>query len=606
MPYDLLPRPRRLSPSGATLDCSGARWVLVDPELPARVRDHTRRFARKHASQFPGLQVSAGRPANGSVLLRLEHDGSLPPQGYALQTRADGALLRARDAAGAFYGLQTMGQVLRQSDRSIEGFHLEDWPDFPARGVMLDISRCKVPRMETLFGLVDLLAGLKLNQLQLYTEHTFAYSAHEVVWADASPMTPQQVLELDAYCRDRHVELVPNQNSFGHFGRWLKHPGYKHLAECPEGYETPWGRRVDHGSTLRPNDESLELLRELYSELLPNFTSGLFNVGCDETWELGRGWSAPLCEQRGSSTRVYLDFLRSIQDLVAEHERTMMFWGDIILKEPELIESLPPDTIALEWGYEFDHDFAGRCEEFAEAGVPFYVCPGTSSWNSLVGRIPNALGNLASAARQGLAHGACGYLVTDWGDGGHHQHLPVSYPGYAAGAAHSWCLETNEDLDLEASVNRHILRDPTGTAGAVLFGMGRQVDRVQKRFHNKSVFNSLLFGGDISDALEGVVPDELHACVDTFEELARMVPRARPGRPDAGLLRRELANGLALARAGCLRGLAVLGEDIGTRDLYADLRSALGRFEDIWLTRNRPGGLHESSARLRHIIDNLD
>ena len=100
---------------------------------------------------------------------------------------------------------------------------------------MFDVTRDRVPTLQTLFDLVDLLAGLKLNQLQLYTEHTFAYRGHEVVWQDASPITGEEVLTLDAYCRERYVELVPNQNSFGHMHRWLKHEEYVHLAESAEG-----------------------------------------------------------------------------------------------------------------------------------------------------------------------------------------------------------------------------------------------------------------------------------------------------------------------------------------------------------------------------------
>jgi len=96
---------------------------------------------------------------------------------------------------------------------------------------MLDISRNKVPSMATLYSLVDLLAGLKINHLQLYTEHTFAYAAHREVWADASPMTAEEVLLLDSYCRERFIELAPNQNSFGHLQGWLRLPRYREMAE---------------------------------------------------------------------------------------------------------------------------------------------------------------------------------------------------------------------------------------------------------------------------------------------------------------------------------------------------------------------------------------
>src|SRR2546428_658255 len=83
--------------------------------------------------------------------------------------------------------------VSRHGPGRIPCVDIVDWPDFPVRGAMLDISRDKVPRMKTLYRLVDWLASLKINQLQLYTEHTFAYSKHRVVWKDASPMTPQEI-----------------------------------------------------------------------------------------------------------------------------------------------------------------------------------------------------------------------------------------------------------------------------------------------------------------------------------------------------------------------------------------------------------------------------
>ena len=87
--------------------------------------------------------------------------------------------------------------------------------------------------------------------------------------------------------------------------------------------------------------------------------------------------------------------------------------------------------------------------------MPWWVCPGTSSWNSLAGRTENCLANLRAAARAGLAHGATGFLNTDWGDNGHWHFLPVSFLGIAAGAALSWHQEGHAaDRLLRASWTR--------------------------------------------------------------------------------------------------------------------------------------------------------
>ena len=224
---------------------------------------------------------------------QIENDKSIShSQGYRLSIAPTGITISASAPAGQFYAAATLRQLRRQFPKSLPCMEIEDHPDFPVRGVMLDISRDKVPTMQTLFALVDLLAGWKINQLQLYMEHTFAYSQHKTVWAAASPMTAEEISDLDAYCQERFIELVPNQNSFGHMERWLKHPQYQHLAEAIDGADTPWGFRWKGPFSLCPTDPaSIELLAGLYAELLPNFSSRLFNVGCDETFDIGQGRS---------------------------------------------------------------------------------------------------------------------------------------------------------------------------------------------------------------------------------------------------------------------------------------------------------------------------
>ena len=378
----------------------------------------------------------------------------LGDQRYQLTIGPQGIDIAAGDPTAVAYAERTLAQLVTQFGEVLPCLTIDDWPDFPVRGVTLDVSRDKVPTMDTLRGLVDQLAGWKINQLQLYTEHTFAYAEHRTVWEHASPITAEEIRGLDAYCRERFIELVPNQNSFGHMERWLKHPRYAHLAEAPGGAETPWGFRWQGPFSLCPTDPaSLEFLSGLYAELLPNFSSGLFNVGFDETFDIGQGRSRSAVERRGV-TAVYLDFLRRVSEVVRSHGRRMMFWGDIILHHPEQIANLPPDVIALNWGYEADHPFEKEAAAFAAAGVPFHVCPGTSTWNSIAGRTDNCLANLQNAADAGRKHGAAGYLITDWGDNGHLQYQSASYLGFMAGAAMSWCAETNADTDWPTALDR--------------------------------------------------------------------------------------------------------------------------------------------------------
>ena len=392
------------------------------------------------------------------------------PEGYALKISQTGVEITFRETGGLRAATATLRQLLRNYGRRLPCLRIRDWPDFARRGVMLDISRGRVPKLETLLDLAEKLSDFKINELQLYTEHTFAYQKYKSVWQSWGALTAKEIQILDARCRELGIDLVPNQNSFGHLRYFLADPRLKKLAEISEPYEDDSKEFVRHPTTLAPNHPgTIPFLRGLYDELLPNFSSQLFNVGCDETWDLGRGQSKKLCDRFGKG-KVYLEFLKKIQREVSARGKTMMFWGDIILKYPELIRELPKNVIALNWGYEADHPFDKEAAQFAKAKVPFYVCPGTSTWQSLIGKHDNALANLRSAAKAGKKHGAIGFLITDWGDGGHPQPLAVSWPMFAAGAALAWNAKGFDQRTLVPVLARDVFGNPKAAKAAFDLG----------------------------------------------------------------------------------------------------------------------------------------
>ncbi len=412
------------------------------------------------------------------------------PEGYALAITKRGIEMSFREPGGLRAGAATMRQLLRQYGRRLPCLKIRDWPDFPHRGVMLDVSRGRVPRLETLLDLAGKLADFKINELQLYTEHTFAWRKYKSVWQRGGALTAKEVRILDARCRELGIDLVPNQNSFGHLRHFLEHPALKKLAEVSAPYEDAGGEWVRRPTTLAPNHPgTIPFLRGLYDELLPNFSSRYFNVGCDETWDLGRGQSRKLCERLGPG-RVYLGFLKKIHREVARRRRQMMFWGDMVLKHPELIRELAafgvppsggsrrppkggtPNLIALNWGYEANHPFEKETAQFARAKVPFYVCPGTSTWQTLIGKHDHALANLRAAAGAGRKSGALGCLITDWGDGGHPQPPAVSWPMLLAGAALAWNARDFDERKLVHVLSRDVFGDPTRRMAAAAFHLG--------------------------------------------------------------------------------------------------------------------------------------
>ncbi len=593
----LLPAPRRIRPCGGLFRIPD-RFGIDSPEGYARSRT-----AVVQALEAAGAVVSKDWNGAGRAAVTLVRDpGAGPsPEGHCIVIAPDGIRVAAPDEAGWLRAAATLRQIARLCGREWPCMEIEDAPAFPVRGVLLDISRDKVPTMDTLRGIVDLLADLKFNRLELYTEHTFAYRAHPGVWADASPITPEEVRTLDGWCIERGVELVPNQNSFGHMERWLKHPRYAPLAEAPEGSIPPWGGPRRGPSTLDPaNPASFELVRGLYDELLPCFTSRTINVNCDETWELGQGRNRARCEAAGRG-RVYLEYLLKIHGDVRARGFAMQAWGDIVHQHPELIPELPRDLAMLEWGYEAAHDFNGRCGRFATAGVPFLVCPGTSTWNSIAGRWTNALGNLAAAARAGLAQGAEGYIVTDWGDGGHWQPWPASWLPLAAGAACAWSGVPPDGMDLLRAADAHIFRDTAGEAAALARDLA-DVYRLPGREPDNASMLFKWLQPEVPEALRtGFDPARIRAAAEALEGIASRLPRLRLMRDDAAQVRDEFAWGASLMRAGALRGAALCeGRTDGEAraDISAALRETVAEHRRLWLLRNRPGGLRDSAGRL--------
>ncbi|HUQ39595.1 MAG TPA: glycoside hydrolase family 20 zincin-like fold domain-containing protein [Acidimicrobiales bacterium] len=522
----------------------------------------------------------------------------LPPQGYRLTVRGGAPSVEAPDGAGEFYARCTTEQLRRLHPEAIPDMVIEDWPDFAVRGVMLDISRDKVPTLETVERLVAVLATQKINHVQLYMEHTFAYDGHEVVWARASPFTAEEMAELDGFCRRLHVELSANQNCLGHMERWLAHDRYRPLAIRPDGFPDHRGR-IRPPTTIRPADPaSLTLVRDLLGQLVATTGGRHVHVGLDEPWELD--------DDRFGDYLAHIAALRAAPELDG---REMLMWGDIVAHHPDQASALPDGVTVCEWGYEADSPFAARTSVLAAAGRPFWVSPGTSSWNSILGRTTNMVDNVRAAVAAGRADGATGLLTTDWGDNGHLQYLPVSAPGFAWAAAMSWCAESNAELDLATALDTHVFEDPSGSLGGALLALGDAHRLVEPQLPNMSVLALPLYAPTVrmgTGWTEGMTVDGLDRVRAALDDAGAAVAGSTGRDP---LVRDELANAVALVDLLVRDARARLGGDgslasvpTAARRAFADeIGLIIDCHRDLWLARNRPGGLEDSVGRLSRL-----
>lgn len=618
-PLKLLPHPQIVTRSEGYYRLPAKGSIVLAGEANRAVLPAARKLQLVISLNLQlSLPLSVGSRPSVHPVCSFSYNRQLPAGGYEISIEENGISVTYNSPEGAYYAVATLKQILEQSGRDVPYMHIRDEPDFAARGLMLDISRNKIPKLETLYRIVDLMADLKLNQLQLYIEGSpFAYESFPKVWELETPISGEDILCLDAYCRERYIELVPNQNSFGHMEGWLTRPEFNDLAEIPGGFMLPdsmvdtdlypGGLFMEPGTFHTEDPKVLDLLAAMYDDLLPYFTSNQFNVGCDETYELGLGKSKAAAGDGGKG-RIYLSFLQKIHELVAQRGKTMQFWGDIIIQHPELIPQLPKDIIAMEWGYSAAHPFEADTAKFREAHIPFYVCPGTSSWNSLTGRSDNMLANLRSAAVHGKNNGAIGYLITDWGDFGHWQHLPVSYAGFVYGAALAWNVDNNLEADVAGYLNTSVFFDRSKKIGQLLLDLGNYYKLESDVIRHNDTEMSMLLRSHLNNVQ---IAANLHA--EHFDHLERYINRMEATLEelalecdDAGLVTGELANGIHFVKHAVQLGrikkqLSASPSEIDPLLIHQqinDLDLLLHHYRQLWIRRNRSGGLEKSVRSL--------
>lgn len=439
---------------------------------------------------------------------------------YELEIGADRVRAQASGASGLRYAVETLSQLLLRGKESFPGCAIEDAPELGMRGVLLDVSRGKVPTLATLERVVDLMVGLKLNLLMLYTEHVFRFRRHPLIGEDASPMSASELRELDDYASERHVELVPTLQSLGHMQQILKLPRYSGLAES----DKKW--------SLSPAlDESYAFLDDLYSEYLGNFRSHWFNANCDEPVDLGKGRSKEWADKEGIGA-VFAAHLERVRALAAMHGKKTMAWADVVHDHPDAIPHLPKDLVLIDWWYEADHDF-DRVRVFRDHGFEFLTAAGTSSWNTLFPRVTNAIANIRGHAEAAKRYGAMGLVITDWGDNGHYNLLGNSIYPLAFAAQAAWGRSDLEPATFDRAFSLQLFSDSTGFWGRLYRRVGSLHETGFDHF-NHSPLKSLYFD-DLTEPkfTHRVEPSALKATLVKLVQARADFERERDGRPAA-------------------------------------------------------------------------
>ncbi len=553
--------------------------------------------------------VAIGRRTSKADIT-VKRDPAIAEEGYRIEIGENGVIISASYEAGVFYAFKTLIQLVNQFGARLPYTEIEDKPYFKIRGYLFDISRDKIPTLDTLKEKVDMLADLKINHLELYIEGApFSYNNYEDMWQGADPITGEDILELDRYCKERFIELVPTQNTFGHMGKWLFDGGYSNLAECPNGFINKDGGFVPWPMCLDPNDpEAFKLVTDTSDDLLNYFSSDKFNVCCDETLELGLGKSKAECAEKGIG-RVYLDYLMKLYNYCKSKGKKMLFWADIINEYPELVAEFPKDVLVLNWGYYNDLPKESSCENFEKNGIPYCVCPGTAIWNTVTGNTVQAFDNIKTTVMKGVRHGAEGVINTEWGDCGHLQGNYSALPAAVYGAMMSWQPEINADADIADVINR-MLGDRTEEIGSLLIDAGKY-DALEKVHQENITFSFRLLRNNLTetDSVKECVHSDFDKVEKYIDTLLERAYGASDSFYDGQLIVSELITGLRAIK---------LAQEIGHFKIYLrdgnaakvkeyglkirnGYNAVINGITDGWMKKNKVSNMH---GALRPFVDN--
>ena len=407
------------------------------------------KFSRSHSRKTILIGLLS-HPAIQQALksVAMTAPATLNEEGYVLSVTPESVTVAGVTSAGVFYGLQSLKQLVRgtAADAYIQGVSIVDWPAMRWRGVSDDISRGPVPTVEYVKRQLRTFAMYKLNMHSFYMEHTFSSKSHPLIGPEGGSLTPEEIRELVAYAKQYHIELVPEQQTFGHLHKALKLEKYNPLAETP------------YGDVLSPQqEETYKLIADWYKELNELFPGKFFHIGEDETFELGEGQSREAARAKGVGA-VYFEHLNRVRDLLKPYDRKLIFWGDIALNHPDLIGNIPKEMIVANWDYAPKDDYTNRIKPFKDAGLEQFVCPGVWGWNQIFPNIDASSKNIINFVRDGQAAGATGMLNTSWDDDGESL-FEMSWYGIVLGAAASWQPQVVDQKKFDADFDWAFFRN---------------------------------------------------------------------------------------------------------------------------------------------------
>lgn len=369
-----------------------------------------------------------------ALALKDERPGPDSRESYRISIRPDGAQVSANSSAGLFYAVQTLRQMVegRAAQAVLPQAEVHDWPSMAYRGFMMDLSHGSIMREDEILRQLDFLARFKANQYYFYSEAAIELKGYPLL-NPKGRYAQAEIKRIIDYARDRHIDVVPCVELYGHLHDLFRIERYADMAA------------LEHGGDINPtHPKTAALLKDWVGQLTALFPSPWMHVGLDEPFELEAAGSAAAGGIQPAE--LYRRHLEQVTNLVRAQGKRTLFWADIeagarvFNKYPELVTQLPADVVPVPWYYAAKPDYTAWVEPFGKARKPMVVAPGVTCWNEIFPDYTTTFTNIDGFIAAGRKHGAIGVINTGWTDDAQTIYR-MALPGMAYGAAASWQAE---------------------------------------------------------------------------------------------------------------------------------------------------------------------
>lgn len=384
-PIALVPQPSHTVRRAGAFVLTKDTTILIDKDSADAANVSKQLAERINRSTGLNLNVSpsdaVGVVHNAFLLTTKNADAALGAEGYTLEATPDGVMIRATDGPGLFYGTQTLLQLLppqvfsptkvkESVNWSIPAVKIDDQPSFRWRGLMLDVSRHFFNKDEVK-NFIDLMAQHKMNtfhwhlsddpgwrvEIKRYPKLTEVGAWRKEILYGFDPKdstawgpdgryggfyTQDDIREIVAYAKARHITIVPEIDMPGHSGSALAaYPEYT----CTGKHDGPNEQMAVY---CTGNDAAFEFIEGVLTELLDLFPSKYIHIGGDEVdkahWKKCEKCQARI-RKEGLKNENELEsyFIRRLEKFLNAHHRTLIGWDEI------LEGGLAPNATVMSW-----------------------------------------------------------------------------------------------------------------------------------------------------------------------------------------------------------------------------------------------------------------